>query len=379
MGLDVTFSAFMRVVICSNTAWSLYNFRAGLIRSLLAHGMEVVAVAPPDSKHATLLTGLGCRFEPMPMDNKGTSPVADALLTARFARLFRRLKPDWFLGYTIKPNVYGSLAARLFGIPVINNVSGLGTAFIRHGWLTRVVSALYRVTLGSSRTVFFQNPDDLSLFVDAGLVRREQARLLPGSGIDLQRFAPVATGLRRESEGPVFLLIARLLWDKGVGEYVEAARLVRAKLPEARFQLLGFLDVENRTAVPRADVDAWGREGLVDYLGAAEDVRASIAAADCVVLPSYREGTPRSLLEAAAMAKPLLATDVPGCRTVVDDGVNGFLCSARDPKALADAMIRFAKLDPQARQLMGDASRAKMEREFDENIVIDAYLDALAR
>lgn len=367
----------MRVVICSNTAWSLYNFRAGLIRSLLARGMEVVAVAPPDNKYATLLTELGCGFEAIPMDNKGTSPVADALLVARFARLFRRLKPDWFLGYTIKPNVYGSLAARFLGVPVINNVSGLGTAFIRHGWLTRVVTTLYRATLSGSQTVFFQNPDDLNLFVGTGLVRSEQARLLPGSGIDLQRFAPLVAAPCCKGEGPVFLLIARLLWDKGVGEYVEAARLVRAKLPGARFQLLGFLDVENRTAVPRADVDSWVREGIVDYLGAAEDVRALIAAADCVVLPSYREGTPRSLLEAAAMAKPILATDVPGCRTVVDDGVNGFLCGVRAPQALADVMVRFAELDPRARQLMGDASRAKMEREFDEKIVIDAYLDAL--
>jgi glycosyltransferase involved in cell wall biosynthesis len=367
----------MRVVICANAAWNLYNFRAGLIRALLECGTEVFAVAPSDGRHEELLEQLGCRFEALPMDSKGTSPAGDSLLFLRYLRLFSRLRPDAYLGYTIKPNIYGSLAAGARGIPVVNNVSGLGTAFLSHGWLAAVARRLYRQALRRSRKVFFQNPDDLSLFVDGGLVGAGQAALLPGSGVDLVRFSPQPRGARPDGSGPAFLLIARLLRDKGVVEYVEAARRVKEAVPGASFRLLGFLESDNRTALSRQTVEGWVREGAVDYLGAADDVRPFIAEADCVVLPSYREGTPRSLLEAAAMARPLIATDVPGCREAVEDGVNGFLCRPRDAESLADAMLRFAGLSQPDHDQMGSASRAMAETRFDESIVIRAYLEVL--
>jgi glycosyltransferase involved in cell wall biosynthesis len=202
--------------------------------------------------------------------------------------------------------------------------------------------------------------------------------LLPGSGIDLTRFQPAAARATSEDGTFRFLLVARLLWDKGVGEFVEAARQVRLQAPHARFQILGFLDVENRTAVSRDTVEAWVAEGVVEYLGTADDVRPYLAAADCVVLPSYREGTPRTLLEAAAMAKPLIATDVPGCREVVDDGRNGYLCPARDADGLAGCMIRMLNGDPSVSSQMGREGRRKMEENFDERIVIRRYLKALA-
>lgn len=366
-----------RIVICANSAWNLRNFRARLISDLIAGGAEVVAVAPPDGPGAASLEGLGCRFEPVPIDARGLSPLGDAMLAMRLTRVLRRLEPDVFLGFTVKPNVYGSLAARLCGVPVVNNLSGLGTAFIRDGWLTRLVKGLYRVSLAGSAVVFFQNPDDLDLFVEAGIARADQARLLPGSGVDLDRFGPLPLYPREESEGPVFLLVARLLRDKGVGEYVEAARQIRARAPGARFRLLGSVDAANRTAVPLKTVEAWTSEGVVDYLGATEDVRPHIAEADCVVLPSYREGTPRSLLEAAAMGRPLIATDVPGCREVVEDGVNGFLCEARSAGSLARAIERFMGLGHDQRQAMGTAGRDKVERAFDERIVIEAYHEAI--
>ncbi|WP_200953675.1 glycosyltransferase family 4 protein [Mesorhizobium sp. Root102] len=211
------------------------------------------------------------------------------------------------------------------------------------------------------------------LFVDAHLVHKERTALLPGSGIDLVRFVP-SSEVRTRSGAIVFLLMARLLWDKGVGEFIDAARLVRQELPGARFQLLGFLDVENRTAVSRRHVEQWVGEGLVEYLGSTDDVRPFLSAADCVVLPSYREGTPRSLLEAAAMGKPLIATDVPGCREVVDHAVNGFLCKVRDPDDLASKMIEFAMMDDASRVGMGARSRNKVERQFSETIVIEKYM-----
>jgi glycosyltransferase involved in cell wall biosynthesis len=360
------------VVISINTSWNVVNFRKGLIEALRSHGYDVVIMAPRD-EYSSLTAAIGCRYVELEMDNSGTSPLRDMVLLWRYWRLLRRERPLAFVGFTIKPNVFGSIAANLNGIAVINNISGLGTAFVRGGLLLRIAKALYRVALARSKMVFFQNDDDRMLFVDAHLVHKERTALLPGSGIDLVRFVP-SSEVRTRSGAIVFLLMARLLWDKGVGEFIEAARLVRQELPGARFQLLGFLDVENRTAVSRRHVEQWVGEGLVEYLGSTDDVRPFLSAADCVVLPSYREGTPRSLLEAAAMGKPLIATDVPGCREVVDHAVNGFLCKVRDPDDLASKMIEFAMMDDASRVGMGARSRNKVERQFSETIVIEKYM-----
>jgi glycosyltransferase involved in cell wall biosynthesis len=365
----------LKIVICLNTAWNLFNFRAGLIKALVAQGHEVIAVAPSDA-YAPRLAELGCRFVPLPMHNGGTHLGPDALLCWRFLRLFARERPDVFLGYTVKPNVYGSLAARLFGVPVINNIAGLGAVFIQDGWLVRLVRGLYRLALRQAAKVFFQNDDDRQLFIAGGLVQAAATELLPGSGIDLARFAlaapPVPGGKFR------FLLIARMLWDKGVGEYVEAARLLQARCPQAECCLLGFVDVKNPAAVSSAQMDDWVSQGVVRYLGSSDDVRAHIAQADCIVLPSYREGTPRTLLEAAAMGRPIITTNAVGCREVVDDGRNGFLCQVRSATDLADKMTQMVALPPDQRQAMGLAGRAKMEAEFDEQIVIKKYLAAIA-
>ena len=362
------------ILISINAAWNIVNFRSGLIAALQEAGYRVAALAPADAWQSRL-EALGVDYSPIEMDKKGVSPVADLRLLARYWSALRRIRPDVFLGYTPKPNIWGSIAAHALGIRVINNVSGLGTAFIRPGALMRIVTALYKGAFRRSKTVFFQNEEDLALFVERKIVRPGQARLLPGSGIDLERFKPAEAAA---GEGGLdFLLIARLLWDKGVGEYVEAARMVRAKAPGARFGLLGFLDVANRTAVPRSAVEAWAAEGLIDYLGESDDVRPHIALAGCIVLPSYREGLPRTLLEGAAMAKPLIATDVPGCRQVVDHEVNGLLCAVRDARSLADAMLAMIRMTPEERRAMGAAGRLKVESEYDEKIAIARYLDAI--
>ena len=362
-----------RIVLSINAAWNIVNFRAGLIAALRAEGHELAALAPRDA-HVARLEAMGVRFVPLAMDRKGTSPAADALLFLRYYAALRRIRPGLFLGWTAKPNVYGSLAAHALGIPVINNVSGLGTAFIREGLLTRIVKRLYRIALARSHAVFFQNEEDLDAFVAEGLVARAKARLLPGSGIDLVRFAPVP---RDRQGGVAFLLVARLLRDKGVGEYVEAARMLKKERPELSFRLLGFLDPGNRSAVSRAELDAWIAEGVIEYLGEADDVRPHLAAADCIVLPSYREGMPRTLLEGAATGLPMVATDVPGCRQLVADGVDGFLCAPGDAASLAGAMRKMADLSPGERAAMGRAARAKVEAEYDERIVVGRYLEAI--
>lgn len=363
-----------KVVIALNTAWNLLNFRSGLIRALVAAGYEVVAVAPPD-EYAERLSTLGCRFVPLPMDNQGTHPLRDLLLLLRFFWLMRFEVPDVYLGYTVKPNVYGSLAARALGIPVVNNIAGLGAVFIMGGWLNQLVKGLYRVALSRSRKVFFQNDDDRQLFITKRLVPEDVTDLLPGSGIDLAKFSPAPL----PAKAPVrFLLIARMLWDKGVGEFVEAARLLKQRGVDAEFCLLGFLDVQNPAAIPRQQMTNWVAEGAVRYLGVSDNVREEIAQADCVVLPSYREGTPRTLLEAAAMARPIVTTDAVGCREVVDDGINGYLCKPKDASDLADKMEWIVSISHAQRETMGLRGREKVEREFDEQIVIDKYLSAIA-
>jgi len=364
-----------KVLIALNTAWNLVNFRAGLIRGLQDAGYEVVTVAPPD-EHVPRLLELGCRYIPLDMDNKGTHPGRDLLLLGRFWRLLRKERPAVFLGYTVKPNVYGSLAAHALGLPVINNIAGLGAVFIKQNWLTHLVRGFYRQALSRSAKVFFQNDDDRQVFIEGGLVRSGITDRLPGSGIDLQQF-PFSAVVPVAGRGMRFILIARMLWDKGVGEFVEAARMLLQRYPDAEFCLLGFLDVQNPAAISRAQMEEWVAEGAVRYLGSTDDVRPHIADSDCMVLPSYREGVPRTLLEAAAMGRPIVTTDAVGCRDAVDDGLSGFLCRPRDAADLAEKMEQMIALSPEARADMGRYGRLKMEREFDEQIVIRKYLNAI--
>ena len=365
-----------KVVIASNSAWSIVNFRAGFIRALLDSGFEVVAVAPPDEFTAQLFD-LDCRYLPLPIDGCGTHPGRDLLLMWRFWRLLQRERPDVYLGFTVKPNVYGSLASHVLGIPVINTITGLGVVFMRKNWLTLLVRRLYRLSLIRSKMVFFLNEDDRQLFIEDGLVQCKKTDTLKGEGLNLDRFKLTPISPNNEHRFR-FLLICRMLWDKGVGEYVEAARIVKRCFTKADFCLLGFLDVQNPSAIVRSQMDAWIAEGVVRYLGTRDDVRGEIEAADCIVLPSYREGVPRSLLESAAMGRPIITTDAVGCREVVDDGVNGFLCRVRDADDLAKKMERMLALSREARIEMGRRGREKMEREFDERLVIDRYLEVIS-
>lgn len=363
-----------KIVIILNTAWNLINFRSGLLRTLVSHGYEVVAVAPAD-KYASQISDIGCRFIPLPMDNNGTHPGHDLMLLCRLVRLIRKERPDVFLGYTIKPNIYGSWAAQVSGVPVINNVAGLGMVFIKSSWLNWFVRELYRHAFARSHKIFFQNEEDRQLFISGKLVCRSVTDCLPGSGVDLKKFQPVPLPTR----SPIrFLLIARILWSKGIGEYVEAARHLKKYGLKAEVCLLGFQDAHNPDSISVSQMDKWIAEGVIHYLGVSDNVRKEIARADCIVLPSYyREGTPKTLLEAAAMARPIITTDSVGCRDVVDDGVNGFLCRPKDAGSLADKMSRIISMGRAKRVSMGLYGREKVERDFDEKIVIEKYLSAI--
>ena len=366
----------MHILMTVNAAWNIWNFRRPLVEALQVDGHRITVLAPPDEAVQDL-ERLGCRVRRLEMSVKGLNPLDDVRLQRRFARIFREERPDAVLSYTIKNNVFGARAAKSVGVPFLPNVTGLGTAFLSGKLLQTVTEQLYRRSFAALPVVFFQNVDDRGLFLERRLVTADQAQLLPGSGIDLQRFAPAP--MPDPDAQPVFLMIARLLRDKGVVEFVDAARQIKTRHPKARFQLLGAVGSENRSAIDRSILEGWVAEGVVEYLGTTSDVRPAIAAASCVVLPSYREGAPRTLIEAAAMARPLITTDVPGCRAVVEGGVSGFLCTARNADSLTDAVERFLALAPDAQRAMGAAGRAKMEREYDQALVVDAYRKALAQ
>ena len=361
--------------ISANSGWNILNFRRPLIAALQAADWTVVVLAPPDAATGKI-GSLGVRLIPIRIDSSGSSVLRDARLFLSYRRALRQLRPTAFLGFTVKPNIYGSLAAASLGIRVINNISGLGTAFLRGGPLGWLVRRLYRLALRRSATVFFQNPDDLQLFAADGLVRPEQARLLPGSGIDLHAFQPLP-GSSAPDRPFRFLFVGRLLRDKGLVEYAEAARRLRPRWPQVEFAILGFAGSDNRSAVPIAEVKRWEAETIIVYLGETEDVRPFIAEADCIVLPSYREGLPRTLLEASAMARPMVASDVPGCRELVRDGETGFLCAVRSSQSLAEAMEAMLHLSAEERAAMGRRARAMVEQRFDQKLVTEAYLEAL--
>lgn len=366
----------MRIAVVANTAWYLVNFRLNLMRALQTQGHEVVAVAPHDAAQAARLQAAGVVFAPVAISGAGTDPLRELQSVWALRRVFRQHGVQVVLSYTPKGNLYSALAALTCGVPgvpFVPNVSGLGRAFIRKSWVTVVVKLLYRLTLGRAHKVFFQNLDDMTAFVDSGLAPRERCERLPGSGVDLQRFTFQAMP-QHAPDAPVFLLVARLLWDKGVGEFAEAARLVRQHYPQARFQLLGFLDVDNPSAVPRAQVQAWGEQGVLSYLGPTDDVRPFLKEADAVVLPSYREGVPRTLLEAAAMGRPVITTDAPGCRDTVVHGQTGLMCRVADAQDLAMQMLAFWAMPAADRAVMGERGRLRIEAEFDEQLVLNAYL-----
>jgi glycosyltransferase involved in cell wall biosynthesis len=365
----------MNIVMTVNASWNIWNFRRPVVEALIADGHDVTVLAPKDDA-VSRLTALGCRVRHLEMNAKGLNPASDVALVLRLRRLFDEIGPHVILSYTIKNNIFGAIASKGLGVPFIPNVTGLGTAFLSGSLLERVAVGLYKTSFRKLPVIFFQNEDDRDLFLSRGLVTGKQARILPGSGIDLDRFAPAP--YPEPTEAPVFLMIARLLRDKGILEYVDAARRVKAKQPEARFQVLGATDAENRTAIDRETVRRWEEEGVIEYFGTTDDVRPLIAAAHCVVLPSYREGAPRTLIEAAAMSRPLIATDVPGCRSVVDEGRTGFLCDVKSGESLARACERFLALEPGDRAAMGQAGRGKMERDYDQELVVAAYRDVIS-
>lgn len=362
------------VVLVSNTSWYLYNFRRGTIVALREAGYRVVALAPKDDYSARLVEELGIEHMPLPMEGKGTRLLGEGRSLLAMANSLRRLKPGFVFNFTVKANIYSGLACRALGIAYANNVSGLGTAFLHDSWLFRRVRALYGFANRGARRVFFQNQEDHDLFLSHGLLRDTPTTVLPGSGMDTARF----TYSTLPAPAPfTFVMIARLLGDKGVREYVQAAERVRAAHPDTQFLLIGPHGASNHTAITAAEVQQWQRAGVIDYLDERDDVRPFIEQTHVLVLPSYREGMPRTVLEAAAMGRPAIVSDVPGCRHAVAAGKTGWLCEVKSVDSLAARMDDCIAMPTEQLQAAGTAARARIEAEFDEQIVVDAALACL--
>lgn len=362
------------IIFCCNSLWGLVNFRGRVIRRFVEDGHRVVLIAPPDFP-AERATALGAEFVAWNVSPRGMNLWRELVAIAFLIRIYREIGPNIAFHYTIKSVMYGAISARLSGAHFVSVVTGLGYAFLKNNWKQRLAKLLYRATLGRSLQVWFLNRDDREFFERAGLVNAMAVKTLPGEGIDVDHFTPTPLPA---SQRVVFLMIARLVKDKGVMEFGEAARQVKRNHPEAIFRLLGPAYSANAMSVPSSVVQAWEQEGAVEYLGAADDVRQAIRESHCVVLPSYREGMPRVLMEAAAMGRPSITSDVTGCRDVIVPGLTGILCRPRSAESLAQACRQFLSLSPAEIQEMSEHARQHARREFDDQVVISIYRGLLA-
>lgn len=342
---------------------------------MIDKGFRIIAIAPPD-EHASAVERLGAQFIPLKnLTRKGLNPLREALLIRELAKIYKREKIAFALHFTIKPVIYGTLAGRLAGTRSINTVTGLGYAFLSKGVVNKVVKQLYRFSLQFADQVFLQNRDDLHLFLEEKLSPVDRTDSIPGSGINTDFFFPRNVAL----EGTHFLFIGRLLYDKGIKEYVEAAKLVREKYPKVHFHVLGALDQGNPAAIQAQELEEWTKQGWITYHGTTTDTRPFIASSTAVVLPSYREGLPRVMLEAMAMAKPIITTDVPGCREVVPEGKNGLLVKVKDAEALATGMFEMIQTKPDQLEIMGLEGREIAVQLFSESVIVRRYLDFIQR
>lgn len=367
-----------KVVFIHNTTKYVFLHYREFLEKFVAAGAEVVVIAPFDDS-VNKIRGMGVRCIDIVMSRQGLNPVTEVTTLIDVYRLIAKEKPHVVFNYSIKPVIYGSIAARWNGVQnIYSMITGLGHLFmdqtIKYKMIRSVILPLYRMAIGSNSAVFFQNPDDKELFIDCGLIDEGKGFVINGTGIDLEGFAP---GQKR-SVGTKFILVSRLLWSKGIKEYVDAARLLKRQYPDTEFEILGMYD-DNPTSIQKQEIETWQDEGVINYLGASEDVRPYLREASVFVLPTiYREGRPRAVVEAMATGKPVITTDTPGCRQTVVHGQNGFLVPVKNVQALAEAMEKFI-LNPDLVEKMGNCSRELAEEQYNVNEINDAITSIMSQ
>jgi len=363
-----------KIALVCNTSWGMMMFRSGLMKRLVDEGFDVYVLAPKDD-HSKEIEALGCYHINIPLDNKGSNIFKDIFLLRKLYVHYKNINPDLIFHYTIKPNIFGTLAAKYANVKSIAVITGLGYTFLNHGITSKVAKFLYKISLKHAQKVWFINHEDRKVFIKKRILSRDNIEILPGEGVDMNKYAPRVKTIQ---DGKFrFVLIARLLWDKGVGELVKAASIIKEIYPHVEVELVGFVDAKNPQAISKKQVDYWVEKGWVKYMGSTNDVRDYIAEADCIVLPSYREGISKILLESASMAKPIIASNVPGCRDIVEHGSSGYLCNVMDADDLAQKMKKIINLSELERQKMGLIAREHVKQEFDENIVLQKYLHTI--
>lgn len=354
-----------RIAIVANTTWNIYNFRLNVVKSLINDGHQVFVIAPVDEYISYKEQFPNVVHIPLRvLDRDGKNPFKDLLLIEEFRRKYKRLKLDVVIHYTHKPNIYGTLASKILGIPCVSVVTGLGYTFINKGLVNSVTKLLYRISSSFHKKMIFENEDDLKYFKELGIVRNGEGVALKGCGVDLDYFQPSDNGLYPGKI--IFTFIGRLLKDKGIREFVKAAESIKKNNKNIAFWVIGELDEGNPSTIDSDTLAQWVNEDIIDYHGFVKDVRPLVRKSNCVVLPSYREGMPRIVLEAQAMGKPVITTDVPGCRESIDDKKSGFLVKVKDSKSLEKAMKSFLELSKQEQKAMGDLGRIKAINEFDD-------------
>jgi glycosyltransferase involved in cell wall biosynthesis len=375
MELPVTGSPVVAFV--SNNCWSLYNFRMHLLKHYVQMGYKVIVVAAAD-EYTKELTSAGMVYYDVEFRNSAVAPLSDLQILRKLKMIYALEKPDIIFHYVTKPSIYGSFAAGSLKIPSISVITGLGYVYSGNNWLSVPVTMLFRRALEYAREVWFLNRENAGFFTGKRIIPPGKSKILPGEGIDTERFVPVQ---KKEGKGPfIFLMVSRLLWSKGVGTYMDAARKLRSQGMNVEFRLLGKPETGHPEAVSPEKIESWVREGLLVNLGFANDVRSAIADADCFVLPTYyEEGIPRTLMEASSMEVPVITSDHTGCNSVVEDGLNGLLCKPRDAGDLARKMTAMIGMDADTRKEMGRKGREKMISQFDISQVIRIYDDAIRR
>ena len=364
-----------RVLVIANSGFAIMNFRKNLLKKLVLFGFQVHVLTPKD-EYTIEIAKLGVKHHEMNFSSTNTKIFKEIFLLAKVLRFLLILKPDLVLSFTIKPNLYGAICSRLLGLKIIPNVTGLGAGFQSKGFLRFIIERSISVAFKNCRTIFFQNPENLSYFVSEGLIKNYQAKLLPGSGVDLKHFN--FKEMPDDGKGIIFILISRLIWDKGIKEYCEAAKLISKKYKNATFNLLGGLSEPTSGRLKKSDLDDIQKNFPINYLGSVMDVRPYLKSAHCVVLPSYyNEGTPRVLLEAGATGRVVITTDTPGCRDTVINKKTGFLCKSKDSQDLALNFEKFINLSSSKKRLMGYKSRKYIEERFSEDCVISAYTNVV--
>ena len=365
-----------KIALVANSAWSLFNFRMDLIRHLLLR-FEVLIIAPKD-EFASELTSAGCRFQDIHFNNRSENPLQDYALYNSLKSIYSTERPDLIFHYVIKPNIYGSLAAAKVGIQSVAVITGLGYTFDRRNWLNRVVSYLYRIALKKTFEVWFLNQEDANLFMERKLVNPGKVKILPGEGVNTAHFFPQAHKPVARSKAFQFLMGTRLLRTKGVGVYVEAAGILKKKYRDVRFELIGFFEKHHPDSITESELRHWQKKDIIHYSGFAKDVRPFLRQADCFVFPSfYHEGIPRCLLEAAAMEVPIITSLNTGCKEVVKEGENGFLCIPNNATDLAARMEEMMRLDSNARAAMGKNGRLRVSEKFSIDRILSEYDNTL--